>query len=342
MGHGISVVEAQPADLDLDGVRARMAPHQARVDELLRRYPVKRAALLQMLWLVQEEWGWVPRVAIKWCAEVCEVSMAHAFGVVEFYTMYRQAPMGRFSFKVCHTMGCHLEGAEDMIAHLEKRLSIKAGETTPDGLFSIERVECIAACGNAPAVQINDDFLYGPNGLNQLEPGWRPTPAVIDEWIEKLKQKAKDEPTPTSKVDEVGGIILGSDGHPGAVGAKSEPQVSGYAPIPPCLKVRTEGTGDPVTVLWFAAPECVTTELERSEDGGSTWRVVGSAAPKDVPGPPGPKTCKVEDKVAVGVTVSYRVQSVMADDRRRASAVIEFTATAAPEAADDAEKEGGA
>ena len=128
-GNAAAVVAAQPA-MTLDEVRAKMAPHQARVDELLRRYPVKRAALLQALWLVQEEFGWVPRIAMKWAAEVCEVSPVHAYSVVEFYTMYKQVPPARWHVRVCHNVCCHIQGAEDMIAHLEKTLGIKCGEHT--------------------------------------------------------------------------------------------------------------------------------------------------------------------------------------------------------------------
>ncbi|TVR44888.1 MAG: NAD(P)H-dependent oxidoreductase subunit E [Planctomycetota bacterium] len=329
---GVAILEAQPQDLDLAGVAARMAPYQAQVDELLRRYPVKRAALLQMLWLVQGEFGWVPRVAMKWAAKICEVSPVHAFSVVEFYTMYRQLPWGRFTFRVCHNMACHIQGAEELIAHLEKRLSIHAGETTPDGLFSIERVECIAACGNGPAVQINDDFLFGPDGLNQLQEGWHPTPEIMDEWIERLRAKAAAEPQPP-RSDEVGGIVLETAGHPGAAGARAQVQASGYAKPPPPLRVTVKASDDgrSAAVSWLAAPECVDTLCEVSTDGGSNWQQIGNIVPAKVPGPPGPKTCSVEDAhgAAVGTQRSYRIWSVLGDGQRRASVVVEHTVPAA-------------
>ena len=89
---GVAILEAQPKDLTLDGVAKDMEKHAASVAELIRRYPVKRAALLQALWLVQSEYGWIPRVASNGAAKTCDVSAVHAFGVVEFYTMYKQHP----------------------------------------------------------------------------------------------------------------------------------------------------------------------------------------------------------------------------------------------------------
>jgi NADH-quinone oxidoreductase subunit E len=140
----------QPADLTLAAVRTRMQPYQAQVDELLRRYPAKRAVLLQVLWLAQQEFGWVPRVAIEWAAEVAAVSAVHAFGVVEFYTMYKQVPTGRHLVQVCQTMCCLLQGSEPLIEHLEHKLGVHCGGTTADGLFTLVRVECLALCGPVP------------------------------------------------------------------------------------------------------------------------------------------------------------------------------------------------
>lgn len=326
-GNGIAILEAQPQDLDLAGVEQRMQPHAETVAELLRRYPVKRAALLQMLWLVQSEFAWIPRVAIKWAARQCEVSPVHAFSVVEFYTMYRQVPWGRYTFRVCHNMACHIQGAEELIAHLERRLSIRAGETTPDGLFSIERVECIAACGNGPAVQINDDFLFGPDGLNQLQEGWHPTPEIMDDWIERLRAEAEANPQ-APRNDELGGIILASPGHPGAEGAQAQVQQTGYAKPPPPLKVAAKAGEEngTVAITWLAAPECSDTLCEYSDDNGASWSQCGNVVPASVPGPPGPKNCSLthSSAPALGLTRQYRVWSVLPDDQRRVSAVVEY------------------
>jgi NADH:ubiquinone oxidoreductase subunit E len=151
----------QPTDLTLHSVRARIARYAPAEAELKRSYPTRRAVLLQVLHLAQQEFGCVPRVAIEWAADVSECSPVHAFSVVEFYTMYRQVPKGRFLIQICQTMCCHIQGSEDLIAHVEKKLGIHAGGTTEDHLFSLVRVECLALCGSGPGVMI-DDQAIGP------------------------------------------------------------------------------------------------------------------------------------------------------------------------------------
>ncbi len=199
----------QPADLTLAKVRERMQPYQAQIEELWRRYPVKRAVLLQVLWLVQSEFGWVPRIAIEWAAEVSAVSAVHAYGVVEFYTMYKQVPAGRHLVQVCQTMCCLLQGSEPLIEHLEHKLGVACGGTTKDGLFTLVRVECLALCGSGPGVMI-DDQAIGPaphalGGDGQLaehhldQPGFHPGNAVLDRWIDELTARAKASPGPAPK-----------------------------------------------------------------------------------------------------------------------------------------------
>ena len=206
MSHAcVNPAEHQPKDLTVPVVAKRMVAHQARIDELLGRYPVKRGALLQVLWLIQEEYGWVPREAIKWAADTCAVSHAHAFGVTEFYTMYRQVPSGKHLVQVCQTMACYQQGAEDLIAHLEGALGIHCGETTSDGLFTLVRVECLALCGTGPGVMI-DDQAIGPEphalgGRGELGEGhltipeFHPTGAVLDRWLAFLRAEQQRHPT---------------------------------------------------------------------------------------------------------------------------------------------------
>ncbi len=100
----VNPATVQPAGLTVAQVATRMATYQPQIAELLRRHPTKRAVLLQVLHLVQGEFGWVPRVAIEWSAGVAECAPAHAFSVVEFYTMYRQIPYGRFLVQICQKM----------------------------------------------------------------------------------------------------------------------------------------------------------------------------------------------------------------------------------------------
>ncbi len=310
----------QPTDLTVEKVAARMARHQVRVDELLRRYPVKRGALLQILWLVQEEFAWVPRVAIQWAAGICAVSPVHAFGVVEFYTMYKQVPRGRHLIQVCQTMCCFIQGSEDLIAHLEKSLGVHSGETTKDGLFTLVRVECLALCGTGPGVMIDDEAI-GPHEYEQWPDGFHPTPEVLDRWIARLRKEAEGTPTAV-RGDFLGGIVLHTKGHPGAVGAQGVAQKPGYAPAPPALKVAAVAAdGGAVGLSWANAPECAKLVVERSDDGGTTWRELASVGPKDQ---------KAADTLPAGATAHYRIIAHEKERVARPSVVV--TATGKPPA----------
>ena len=130
-----------------------------RAEELVRRYPVPRSALLPMLWLAQEVLGWLPQEAIRWAAGKCEVSPVHAYGVSMFYTMYKKEPTGRFFLQICQNVSCHVLGAEDILAHAEKTLGIKVGESTPDRrIFLKKEEECLAACTGAPMMMVDHVF----------------------------------------------------------------------------------------------------------------------------------------------------------------------------------------
>lgn len=327
-GHAAAILEAQP-DLTLAQVAERMAPQAERVAELLRRYPVKRGALLQLLWLVQEEFGWVPRIGIKWAAEQAAVSPVHAFGVVEFYTMYRQAPLGRYLIQICHNVCCHIQGAEDLIAHVEETLGIKAGETTEDGLFSLQRVECLAMCGNGPGILINDEMLYGPDGLNEHVEGWHASAADVDAWIERLRKEATEQPE-APRVDALGDIMLQTAGHPGADGSAAETLPADYAPPALALKVKASSRGETITVEALCAPETSEAVVERSDDEGRNWRTVGTVDVSQcpgVPGPPGgPKQVSFADVLAIGQSARYRLIAREAGREARPSASATVTA----------------
>lgn len=315
----------QPSDLSVDTVRSRMERQQPRVAELLRRYPVKRGALLQVLWLVQEEFGWVPRVGIEWAAEVCAVSAVHAYGVVGFYTMYRQVPMGRYLIQVCQTMSCHIQGADNLVEHLEKTLGIHSGETTPDGLFSVLRVECLALCGTGPGVMINDQAIGAlPQALDQkiLNEGhidtadFHPNAEILDRWIAFLRAEAAKNPQP--RPDSVGNIVLETKGHPGAFGARAEKLSADYAPPAPALKLNLKSDGAAITVAWINDPMCSKVIVERSDDGGTTWREIASVGPKDQ---------KYVDQLSIGSTAFYRV--IAHEQARAARATPAASVTAA-------------
>jgi NADH-quinone oxidoreductase subunit E len=127
-----------------------------RIDELLGRYPRPGSALLPALYLIQEEKGYISTESMEYVAGKMGVSPAFVAGVVSFYTLFHPQPVGRHHIQVCRTLPCALRGADEVMAHLEKRLGIREGETTRDGRFSLASVECLGACDNAPFCQIND------------------------------------------------------------------------------------------------------------------------------------------------------------------------------------------
>ncbi|MDX1931546.1 MAG: NAD(P)H-dependent oxidoreductase subunit E [Capsulimonadales bacterium] len=130
-----------------------------RLDELISRYPVKKAALLPALWVMQEVYGGVlTSEAMRETAEYLELPPAEVAGVATFYTMYNKERLGRHNIEICQNVPCMAFGAEELIAHCERRLGIHAGETTPDGTFTLSRVECLGACCNAPAVQVGGTY----------------------------------------------------------------------------------------------------------------------------------------------------------------------------------------
>jgi NADH-quinone oxidoreductase subunit E len=128
------------------------------VDELLTRYPTKRATCLPVLHLCQRQEGWISPEAIEYVARRLELTTSDVKGVVTFYTMYHQHKVAPNVVWVCRTLSCELRGAKAVQKHLEKRFGCGAGGTSKDGKFTLKTAECLAACGQAPMVQINNDF----------------------------------------------------------------------------------------------------------------------------------------------------------------------------------------
>jgi NADH-quinone oxidoreductase subunit E len=323
--------KAQPADLTVAMVRERMQKHQPQIDELWRRYPVKRAVLLQVLWLVQQEFNWVPRVAIEWAAEVSSVSPAHAFGVVEFYTMYKQVPQGRHLVQVCQTMCCLLQGGEELIAHLERKLGVHCGETTSDGVFTLVRVECLALCGTGPGVMIDDQAIGAqPHALGGAgilaerhldQANFHPTPAMLDQWIDQLRSAAMGKPAPKQTHSAIGEILLNTKGHPQGTGASAKALSNSYFPAAPALKLAAVATGDKIAITWANDPGCVKCVVERSDDGGTSWRELATVTGKDQ---------KAADTLAEGRSANYRVIAHEKERVAKPSAVVSATGKPPP------------
>jgi len=243
---------------------------KTRIESLLKQYPVKQGALLEVLWIAQSELGWVPQAAVKWAAQICECSPAHAWGVATFYTMYKHAPTGRFLLQFCQNICCYAAGAENIISLAEKKLGIEAGETTEDNLFTIVRVECLGACGNSPAMLINDDFatdVVDGNLAMPLNVGLNEE--RLDKIIAWCKARAAKNPQ-EPKRDPLGGAT-------GAV--HGEPLGFDFAPAPPALGVKATAGGNGVSIVWKIAPEVTSLAVERKN--GSAWEAIGSPGIKD-------------------------------------------------------------
>lgn len=131
---------------------------EAKIGVICGRYPDERAALLPVLWLCQEKWGWISPGIMRAVAERLDLAPAFVEGVVTFYTMYQQSPPGKYLLQVCTTLSCQLCGTTELVRHLKDRLGIDFGETTRDGCFTLVDVQCLGACGEAPVVQINNDY----------------------------------------------------------------------------------------------------------------------------------------------------------------------------------------
>ena len=141
----------------------------AKYREILARYPQRQAALLPTLWLAQQEFGWLSEEALAYVADLMELPAARVAGVASFYTMFYKEPVGKYHLQVCRTLSCALRGAADITACIEKRLGIRAGETTSDKKFTLSEVECLASCGTAPMLQLNEDYVENLDEKSVLE-----------------------------------------------------------------------------------------------------------------------------------------------------------------------------
>jgi NADH-quinone oxidoreductase subunit E len=127
-------------------------------DEKMKQYPTKRSFLVPMLLYCQDEIGYLSEDVIRHLAKKTDLTELEVRNVISYYSMLRTKPMGKYHVQVCTNICCMLRGADELMEHCEKKLGIGHKQTTPDGRFSLEEVECIGACSWAPAVQVNYDF----------------------------------------------------------------------------------------------------------------------------------------------------------------------------------------
>jgi len=128
-------------------------------DQIIARYPTKQAACIPVLHLCQKANGnWISEEVIEFVAQKLEVSTAHVKGVVSFYSLLNENPEGKHQLWVCKTLSCALKGSDGILKHCERRLGIKAGQTTPDGAVTLRTAECLASCGSAPMLQLDEKY----------------------------------------------------------------------------------------------------------------------------------------------------------------------------------------
>ncbi|MBK6914861.1 MAG: NAD(P)H-dependent oxidoreductase subunit E [Ignavibacteriales bacterium] len=139
-----------------------------KIDQILKKYPTKKAALMPLLWLAQEQNGFISGEVMKSVASILEVSLEEVLGVVTFYTMYHQHEMGKYHFQVCTNVSCLLRGGYDIWNHVRSKLKIENGQVTSDKKFSLEEVECMGSCGSAPMMAVNEDY-YENLSLDQVD-----------------------------------------------------------------------------------------------------------------------------------------------------------------------------
>ncbi len=129
--------------------------NESIANEIITRYPLAKSALIPLLHLAQEQDGWVSNDAMRHISELTNTTPAEVMGTASFYEMFKFHPVGKYVINICSNIACQLLGAETLLEHAEAKLGVKVGGTTADGLFTLEDVECIAACTEAPALQVN-------------------------------------------------------------------------------------------------------------------------------------------------------------------------------------------
>jgi len=152
---------------------------KAKFDQVIARYPVKRSAIVPLLLYAQDEIGYVSDEVVAEVARRAEVRPIEVVENISYYSMLHRHPVGRYNLQVCTNISCMLRGGEETFSYCAKKLGIGHRQTTEDGLFSLEEVECLGACCGAPAMQVNYDYYENL------------TPGKIDALIEKLKKNGR-------------------------------------------------------------------------------------------------------------------------------------------------------
>jgi NADH-quinone oxidoreductase E subunit len=151
-------------------------------ENIIAQYPQRKAAIMPLLWLVQEKLGYIPKEAIDEVAELTGTTPIHVEAVVKFYEMFHERPVGKYQLMLCTNVSCLLRGADKTLQKLKEVLGIDIGETTPDGLFTLEEVECLAACDKAPVLLVNAVELFE-----------NVTPDKVEQIIAELRERDSND-----------------------------------------------------------------------------------------------------------------------------------------------------
>jgi NADH-quinone oxidoreductase subunit E len=152
------------------------------IDAIVHKHNVQPGAVIPVLQEIQDTYGYVPPVAIERIAENMGIPASEIYGIVTFYAQFRLEPMGKNLIKVCHGTACHLSGAERIAQALAKVVGAKEGETSQDGMFTVERVACLGCCSLAPCIMLNGE-VHG-----------RLTPEAISKMVSQVREKEKLTP----------------------------------------------------------------------------------------------------------------------------------------------------
>ncbi len=156
-----------------------------RMRNLAARYPVARSAVMPALYIAQQEEGYITREALEAVAEAIGLTVDDVASVATFYTMYYQQLPGKKVIKICTSISCYLRNCDALVAQLEERLKVKRGETTADGNYTLMTAECLASCGTAPVLQVNDEFVENVS-LDMVD-------AMVDAWNRELGVSRKQK-----------------------------------------------------------------------------------------------------------------------------------------------------
>ena len=129
-----------------------------KIEDLKGRYQKSQALTLPVLWLAQEQFGYISEETMKYVAKLLDVPFGHVLGVVTFYTMFHRTPCGKHHIEVCTNISCMLRGSNRIVKHLEQKLGIKMGETSKDMRWTLSEVECMGSCGTAPMFAIGEEY----------------------------------------------------------------------------------------------------------------------------------------------------------------------------------------